>query len=236
MLDCGGLPRGRIVELFGPPGSGKTTFGLLWSAAAQRGRGTAVYIDLERSLTSEWADACGVDRQDLVVVQPAGGEEALSILESLLTSFGVDLVVVDSAAALEPDTESAALEDVPADAHTGLLFRHLRRVQLAAQRSRACVLFLNQTRMSPNSETRTAGGRALGLYAALRVRITPGVALYDSGGQMAGQRLKLDVVKNKLGEPWRQAEVDLRGAIVTAVDRKGPARQGLAAAARAVSG
>lgn len=231
MLGCGGLPRGRIVELFGPPGSGKSTIGLLWGAAAQRQKASVVFVDVERTLTTAWAEACGVNLDDLVVLQPRSGEEALSMTESLLRTFGVDLVVVDSAAALVPEQElESGVEDLPIEAHTDLLYRYLRRLQISSQRSGACVLFLNQTRAGVENETRTAGGRSLALYAAIRVRIGVEAPVREDG-EVVGQRLLLTTVKNKLADPFAEALVELRGPELRGVERK-PMDRHMAASAQ----
>ncbi len=231
MLGCGGLPRGRIVELFGPPGSGKSTLGLLWGAAAQKQELAVVFVDVEHSLTTAWAESCGVNPGDLVVLQPGNGEEALSMTESLLRTFGVDLIVVDSAAALIPREEVDAVEEAPADAHTELLYRYLRRLQMAAQRANACLLFLNQTRAGQDNENRTAGGRALALYSSIRLRIGDVLPIRERG-ETVGHQLTLTAIKNKLADPFQQAVVQLRGSSLTAVDRKPAARQYAAAAAQ----
>lgn len=227
----GGLPRGRMVELFGPPGCGKSTLGLIWAASAQKQKANVVLVDVERSLTVDWAQQCGLDLDDLVVLRPNSGEEALTMVESLLKTFAVDLVVVDSAAALVADSEmDASMEDLPDEAHTDLLYRYLRRLQMALQRCPACLLFLNQTRAGFENEGRTAGGRSLALYASVRVRVGVDLVIRENG-EMAAQRLSLTAIKNKLVDPYQTARVELRGASVTALERKPADRQAAAVAA-----
>jgi recombination protein RecA len=227
MLGCGGLPRGRVVELYGPPGCGKTTLSLLWTAAAQRHSGNVVYVDLERSFDRAWAAACGVRVEDLIVLAPVSADETLAMTESLLGSFAVDLVVVDSAAALVSEEDlDTPVEEMRIDSHTEVLARCLRRLSALAQRTSACLLFLNQTRRDRNGQDRSAGYRALALHAAIRVSISPG-----SRGAGGAQALQLSTIKNKLAAPFAEAWVELRGAEVAEIERKGPERAYRAAAA-----
>ncbi|MDX1982448.1 MAG: ATPase domain-containing protein [Bryobacteraceae bacterium] len=226
MFGCGGLPRGRVVELFGSSGCGKTTLSLLWIASAQRQGLNAVFVDLERSLDPDWAVACGARLEDLIVLSPVSAEEGTAMMESLLTSFGVDLLVVDSAAALVSESELATpVEDLPMDSHTELLARCLRRLSMLALRSSACLLILNQTRRDRNGQERSAGYRALALHAAVRV------ALNVEQRSGTAQTLKLSTIKNKLAAPFAEGWVELRGPALYDVERKGPERAWRAAAA-----
>ncbi|MBI3679890.1 MAG: DNA recombination/repair protein RecA [Acidobacteria bacterium] len=225
MLGTTGLPRGRIVEMFGPAACGKTTLALNWAAAAQQQDLTAVWVDAERVFDAGWAAACGVKLDDLVLLRPDTGPQAVGMVESLLRTFSVDLVVVDSAGALVSEEEiEVALEDAPPDLHIEFLWRALRRVQMLAERGRCCVVFLNQLRGGGWNDTpeQTPGFRALALYAAVRIRILP----------VAAGRVKLLTVKNKLGEPFREAEVELRGGRAGELARKGPVRQTAQTAAK----
>lgn len=222
MLGTGGLPAGKIVELFGPPGCGKTTLALNLVAAAQEQGATAVFVDAERSLDGAWAAACGVDLEDLVLVSPNSGGEATAMLESLLRTYAVDVAVIDSAAALVSDEElDAPLEDMPPELQSEFLSRALRRLRTQAERSNCCLVFLNQTRNAPGRENgQTAGGRALALHAAIRIRIE---AAHGIGG---GLHLRVSTVKNKLAEPYQEAGLELRGPKAAVMERKPPARQG----------
>jgi recombination protein RecA len=228
MLGCGGLPRGRVVELYGPPDCGKTTLSLLWTAAAQRHSGNVVFVDLERSFDPAWAAACGVRVEDLIVLAPVSADETLAMTESLLGSFAVDLVVVDSAAALVSEEElETPVEELRIASHTEVLARCLRRLSALAQRTSACLLFLNQARRDRKGQDRSAGYRALALHAAIRVSISP-----ETRGAGGAQTLQLATIKNKLAAPFAEAWVELRGAQVTEIERKGPERAYRAAAAR----
>lgn len=222
LLGTGGLPRGRIVELFGPPSCGKTTLSLHWIAALQRVGGNAVFIDAEHALDPAWLAACGVDGGELPLLKPASGEQALQMAESLLGTFAVDLVVLDSAAALYVEETPAAAEDVPHDAHSEFLYRCLRRLNLAVQRTRACLLVLNQLRSGGTDlgEERSASSRPLSLHSAIRLRM-----------EADGPRWKLTTVKNKLAEPFGEVSIELQGANLRTIARKPAVRAGEARAA-----
>jgi recombination protein RecA len=227
MLGTGGLPRGRVVEIFGAADCGKTTIALNWVAAAQMQQATAVYVDVERKLDNGWAKAAGVNLEDLVVLSPDSGPEAIGMVESLLRTFTIDLVVVDSAAALVSNEElEAAIEDAPAELHTEFLSRSLRRLHNLIERGRCSLVFVNQLRLREREEIMetSSGSRALALYSAIRIRVSQGPALFE-GGRVVGAQLHLTTVKNKLAEPFAEAGMELRGARLTAGARKAPERE-----------
>ncbi|MCZ2148235.1 MAG: DNA recombination/repair protein RecA [Bryobacterales bacterium] len=227
MLGTGGLPRGRVVEVFGAADCGKTTIALNWVAAAQTRGATAVYVDAERKLDTAWAKAAGVNLEDLIVLRPDTGPEAIGMVESLLRTFTIDLVVVDSAAALVSGEElEAAIENAPAELHTEFLSRSLRRLNNLIERGRCSLLFVNQLRLREREEIMetSSGSRALALYAAIRIRISQGPALSE-GGRVVGAQLHLTTVKNKLAEPFAEAGIELRGARVSMSGRKAPERE-----------
>jgi recombination protein RecA len=212
-IGIGGVPRGRVVEIFGPESSGKTTLALSVIREAQKLGGVAAFIDAEHALDAEYARKIGVDIDNLLVSQPDNGEQALEIAEMLVRSNGIDIVVVDSVAALVPRAE---LEGEMGDSHVGLQARlmsqALRKLTAVVSKSKTCLIFINQIRekigvMFGSPET-TTGGRALKFYASLRLDIRRIASLKD-GEEVTGSRAKVKVVKNKTAAPFRQAEFDL---------------------------
>jgi recombination protein RecA len=212
-LGVGGVPRGRVVEIFGPESSGKTTLALSIVAQAQKRGGIAAFIDAEHALDAEYARKLGVDVDNLLVSQPDHGEQALEIAEMLVRSNGVDVVVVDSVAALVPRAE---LEGEMGDSHVGLQARlmsqALRKLTAIVAKSKTSMIFINQIRekigvLFGNPET-TTGGRALKFYASIRIDIRR-VSSIKEGEEVTGSRAKVKVVKNKVAAPFKQAEFDI---------------------------
>jgi recombination protein RecA len=212
-LGVGGFPRGRVMEVFGPESSGKTTLALQVIAQAQAAGGTAAFIDAEHALDPTYARALGVDVDNLLVSQPDYGEQALEITNSLISSNIIDVVVVDSVAALVPKAElEGEMGDSFMGLHARLMSQAMRKLTAAVSKANACLIFINQVRekigvVFGNPET-TTGGRALKFYSSVRIEVRRIGAIKD-GDQIMGNRTKIKVVKNKVAAPFREVEVDI---------------------------